>query len=171
MIGPAKDSSGKWLTLALFWEERHDSYAPSFTLKSYDLEKDGIVYPSLKNIFLAYADPTEYSFAVEVLGGWEHWQMMNKSYKLSSIFQAWRDELDIKHQALGMKALIHASKDNDAKGVNAAKYLVEKGYIPKRGRPSKEEVERELKRSAKSRQELNADLERIGLKVVNGEKQ
>lgn len=48
MIGPAKDDTGKWLTRAVFWETRHAIYPPSFTLKNYDLEKDGVVYPSLK---------------------------------------------------------------------------------------------------------------------------
>ncbi len=59
----------------------------------------------------------------------------------------------------------------DAKGVNAAKYLAEKGYLPKRGRPSKEEVERERKIQAGVNKELESDMERIGLKVVNGGKE
>ena len=60
-----------------------------------------------------------------------------------------------------------ASGDNDAKGVNAAKYLAEKGYLSKRGRPSKEEVERERKIQAGVSKELEGDMERLGLKVVN----
>jgi hypothetical protein len=114
----------------------------------------------------------EYEFAIDTLGSWDHWcKLANDTIPdIKDTIKAWRDELDIKHQALGMKALIHASKDNDAKAVNAAKYLVEKGYISKRGRPSKAEIEGEVRRSARSKKELNDDLERIGLKVINGEK-
>jgi len=51
--------------------------------------------------------------------------------------------------------------------VNAAKYLVEKGYMTKRGRPSKEELEREKKHILGINKDVASDLERIGLKVVN----
>jgi hypothetical protein len=61
-----------------------------------------------------------------------------------------------------------SSLDNDAKGVNAAKYLVEKGYLSKRGRPSKEELEREKKHILGINKDVASDLERIGLKVVQG---
>ena len=41
--------------------------------------------------------------------------------------------------------------------------------LKRAGRPSKEEVERELKTDAKAAKEIKTvDLERIGLKVVNG---
>ena len=63
-----------------------------------------------------------------------------------------------------------AAKDNDAKGVSAAKYLAEKGYQKKAGRPSKEEVAREIKIAAGVKQELQDDMERIGLKVMEGGK-
>jgi len=65
--------------------------------------------------------------------------------------------------------LIHASRDNDAKGVQASKYLAEKGYEVKRGRPSKAEIEAERKQAAGVKKELASDMERIGLAVV-GEK-
>ena len=84
--------------------------------------------------------------------------------------KAWRDELDIKNKALGIKALMNAARDNDAKAVNAAKYLTEKGYISKRGRPSAEEVERERKQAVGLNKELDKDIERLGIKVVQGGK-
>ena len=173
-----KDDLGRYRTQSLFWELSHGvdtiKYPPVFSIKDYDIERDGVKYPSLKRIYMSYdhLPGYEYEFAIDTLGSWDHWcKLANDTIPdIKDTIKAWRDELDIKHQALGMKALIHASKDNDAKAVNAAKYLVEKGYISKRGRPSKAEIEGEVKRSARSKKELNDDLERIGLKVINGER-
>ena len=80
----------------------------------------------------------------------------------------WQHELDIRLKAQGIKAIMRHSLDDDPKGLQAAKYLVEKGYAKRAGRPSKEEVERELKTDAKAAKDRQSDLERIGLKVVNG---
>jgi hypothetical protein len=107
-----------------------------------------------------------------VFGSWDHWNKLANDTlpAIKDEIKSWREELDIKLKALGLKALIHASRDNDAKGVQASKYLAEKGYETKRGRPSKEEIERERKIQAGARKELETDMERIGLKIVNGEK-
>ena len=105
-----------------------------------------------------------------VFGSWEHWQKLSTSQGLKDLVQEWRDELDIRIKAQSLKAMMLAARDNDAKGVNAAKYLAEKGYAQKRGRPSKEEVEREKKIQAGANKELADDMERIGLKIVEGGK-
>ena len=169
-----KDDVGRYRTQSLFWELRHGvdtvKYPPVFTTKDEDIERDSITYKSMKKIYMSYdhIPGFEYEFAMDVLGSWDHWNKLANDTipELKNMIQGWRDELDIRLKAHGLKALIHASKDNDAKGVQASKYLVEKGYIQKRGRPSKEEMERELKVSTKAKKELNDDLERIGLKVV-----
>jgi hypothetical protein len=56
--------------------------------------------------------------------------------------------------------------------MKAAKYLADKGYavLNKRGRPSSEEVERELRVQAGASKELEDDMKRLGLSVVNGGK-
>ena len=169
-----KDDLGRYRTQSLFWELRHgvdtNKYPPVFTTKDEDIKRDGITYKSMKKIYMSYdhIPGYEYEFAMDVLGSWDHWNKLANDTipELKNMIQGWRDELDVRLKALGLKALIHASRDNDAKGVQASKYLVEKGYIQKRGRPSKEEMERELKVSTKAKKELNDDLERIGLKVV-----
>ena len=169
-----KDDVGRYRTQSLFWELRHGvdtiKYPPVFTTKDEDIKRDGVTYKSMKKIYMSYdhIPGYEYEFAMDVLGSWDHWNKLANDTipELKNMIQGWRDELDIRLKALGLKALIHASRDNDAKGVQASKYLVEKGYIQKRGRPSKEEVERELKANTKAKKELNDDLERIGLKVV-----
>jgi hypothetical protein len=169
-----KDDSGRYRTQSLFWELRHGGdtikYPPVFTLKDEDIKRDDNIYKSMKQLYMSYdhIPGYEYEFAMDVLGSWDHWNKLANDTipDIKNMIQGWRDELDIRLKAHGLKALIHASRDNDAKGVQASKYLVEKGYIQKRGRPSKEEMDRELKANTKLKKEFESDLERIGLKVV-----
>jgi len=168
-----KDDLQRFRTQSLFWELRYgteEKYPPVFTLKSDNIERDGVTYYSLKKIYMSYdhVPSMEYEFAIDVFNSWDHWNKLANDTlpAIKGEIKAWREELDIKLKALGIKALINASRDNDAKGVQASKYLVEKGYISKRGRPSKEEMERELKTNTRLKKELSSDLERIGLKVV-----
>jgi len=44
-MGDMVDTSGKYLTLALFWEHRHPKYIPTFTVKDRAIERDGVSYP------------------------------------------------------------------------------------------------------------------------------
>lgn len=168
-----KDDSGRFRTQSLFWELRYrteEKFPPIFTLKSENIEKDGIEYYSLKKIYMSYdhVPGFEYEFALDVFNSWDHWLRLTNDTlpAIKDEIKSWREELDIRLKALSLKAMIYASKDNDAKGIQAAKYLAEKGYETKRGRPSKEEIERERKIEAGAKKELQADLERIGLKVV-----
>lgn len=168
-------SDGQFKTISLFWEFRQfsaDHVEPVFTLKPHDVEKEGKVYPSLKQIYLTYdhVPGFEYEFATDIFGSWDHWLKIVESKMLKDYIQSWRDELDVRIKAQALKAMMHASRDNDAKGINAAKYLADKGYVSRRGRPSKAELERERKIQAGAVKELNDDMERIGLKVVEGNK-
>lgn len=169
-----KDDQGRYRTQSLFWELRYksdESYIPIFTLKEDDITRDGIVYYSLKKIYMSYdhVPQYEYEFARDVFNSWDHWiKLTNSLQAIKDEIQSWRDELDIRLKAQALKAMIYASRDNDAKGVQASRYLAEKGYEVKRGRPSKEEIEREKKIQAGASKELQDDMERIGLKVVNG---
>lgn len=185
-----KDAMGRYRTQSLFWELRMKgdenlrgstdgtssprNYTPLFTLKDYDLEKDGITYPSLKKKYMSYdhIPGFEYEFALDVFGSWDHWNKLANDTipAIKNVIKEWRDELEIRLKAQAIKALIQTSRLDDVKGFNAAKYLADKGYAPQRGRPSKEEVEREKKVQAGVSKDLEADMERLGLSVVNGTK-
>lgn len=173
-----KDSMGRYRTQSLFWEfrfkEDEDKYSPLFSLKEYDLEKGKVTYPSLKQIYMSYdhIPGFEYEFALDVFGSWDHWSKLATETipEIRNTVKGWRDELEIKLKAQAIKSLIAASREDDAKGFNAAKYLADKGYAPTRGRPSKEEVEREKKIQAGVSKELQEDMERLGLSVVSGGK-
>ena len=159
-----KNTQGQWLTKSLFveWNMSHlVSSDPLFSIKSYDHEKDGVEYPSLKKLYLSFSDPTEYEFAEKVLGGWEHWTRMLSSPEIAAMVEEWREELEVKlrSEAIGhLQALARGDK-----GMAAAKYLAERGWESKRGRPSKEEVERQKRVHAGISKTVSDDAERLGI--------
>jgi hypothetical protein len=164
-----KDVMQRFRGASIFWESRHPDYPAYFTTKDEDLVKKGITYTSLKQIYLSYDHIPGYEldFANEVLGGWKHWLLLTEVSQVRTLINEWREELDIRIKADSLRMMMVASKDNDAKGVGAAKYLADKGYEKKRGRPSKEEVTRETKIQSAANKELESDMDRIGLKLVN----
>lgn len=178
-----KDTGGRYRITSLFWEkrgigEREEKYEPLFTTKDNPhtvptVDKKGMVtYPSLRQIYMSYdhVPGHEYEFALDVFGSWDHWVALCKS-TLKGMFQEWRDELAIKMKAEAIRNVIQASRDSSSAGLNAAKYLADEGYKPKRpGRVTKEEKEREIKMAAGVRDNLAEDMERLGLSVVNGAK-
>lgn len=171
-----KDEMGRFRTVSLFWENRRneDKYPPIFTTKPYDHTVDGKTYPSLKLIYMEYEHipEFEYDFAMDVFGSWDQWQQLCNKSIIRNIFKEWREELEIKLRARGVKQMITMSLENDSKGLQAAKYLSDKGWVQSekktRGRPSKDEIKRIQKEEAAVRDTLSEDMERLGLKVIPG---
>lgn len=167
------DDMGRYRTVSLFWEVRRDrsdeaDFTPIFTLKSRDHTVGDITYISLKRLYMSY-DHTpgmEYEFAMDVFGSWDHWLKLQKS-SIKHEFKQWQEELRVKLKAEAIKAMITASRSDDARGVAAAKYLADEGYTnTKRGRPSKEEITRTLKEEASGQRDLASDMERLGMSIV-----
>lgn len=165
MVSKFKNSSGVWLTRALFIENAHkcaegDTYA-IFSLKNEDFEKDGTIYPSLYKLYMSYNDPTEYSFANEVLGGWEHWQKILVSKEIRDLVDRWREEMEIKLMSQAISAMRETALNEGSKGTSAARYLAERGWQKKAGRPTKEQIAREARIQAGLETEIAEDAERI----------
>lgn len=172
--GSMKDTRGVHRMTSLFFEARRNTdveeyLKPIFTLKTADYTTNGVTYFCLREIYFSYdhIPNFEYEFAMDVFGSWDHWVKLTKS-ALRHEFQLWRDELEVKIKAQAIKSMMYASRDGDAKGVAAAKYLADKGYTQERkaGRPSREEVERERKIAVEVQNTLAADMERVGLSVA-----
>ena len=164
------------ITKKLFFEESLDdqSYA-IFTLHSEDdlivdhfMCRDGkgpmyrVDAPkklySIRKLYLECRDPTEYTFAKRCFPSWAYWQAVQRIKVLQPHIQSWRDEIEVFMMSEGVREVANlASKSN----YNAAKFLVEKGWLPKRGRPTKAELERELKKKAMVQDELEDDLSRV----------
>lgn len=129
-------------TIALFWETalEEDRAHVKWTLK----RKEHKGYPSLYQIYMDRADPTEYFFALETIGGWEQWERISSSSYLKPTIDRWRKELEVKIKAQALLAIHTKALAGD---VSAAKYLIEnfkQGGIVQvvkrvRGRPKKPE--------------------------------
>ena len=174
------DNVGRIRSTSLFWETRmsarEDRLVPLFTLKDKPhIVKKGnaiVTYPSLRQIYFTYdhAPGFEYEFSQDVFGSWDFWEKLTRT-TLKDHFQAWRDELTIKIKARAIKTIIHAAKESSSTGISAARYLTEDGYIQKKiGRMTKEEKIRQQKIDAGIRDDLTADMERLGIKIMNGGK-
>lgn len=111
-------------------------------------------WEKLKQEYLHARDVTEYLFATQssILDGgkpkdkWLHWQAICRSPYCKPDVERWREELEIKLRAEALRSIIETSKSE--KGFQAQKYLADRGWGQKRGRPSKEEVEGEKKKAA-----------------------
>ena len=167
-----KDVNNNFLTVALFWEKRsaegEKKYPPLFTIKDKEHVVKGQEYVSLKRIYMSYdhVPGMEYEFAMDVFGDWLQWKEIADKSAIKDVVQEWRDEVDMRIKAAAMKTLLQQSRDVE-KGLAASRAILageHKGN--KRGRPSKVEVEREKKIAAGMRENLDADMERLGLSVV-----
>jgi hypothetical protein len=170
-----RSTNGRHLTRSLFLETESQHVkdlgvcSPLFTLKDRNMEKNGKTYYSLKNIYMSYdhVPGYEYQFAQDVFGSWEQWQLLcNSADLVKEHIDGWKDEQAIKLQARALEAMFKTAMFEGSKGTPAARYLADKGWQVKRGRPSKDEVEREKKIAAGVEKEINEDLERLGWKVV-----
>lgn len=152
------DSTGKPMTQSLFLEIGYNEHAV-YTLKDDDYEYNGKLFPSLKKLYLAKEDPTEYEFAVEYLLGWRHWKRLCENKLIRKYIDEWREELELKLRSRGVKESIKAA---EAGGFQAAKWLADRGWEQRgAGRPSKAEVEREKKFQSRVTDEYGADVVRL----------
>jgi len=147
-------------TFSLFKETNNftKNYDAVWTLK--DDDHDG--YPSLRRIYLSYMDPTEYRFAKEVFDSWEHWERLCRCTFFKPYIKKWRYELEVALRSQAIYNIVDSSKG--AKGFAAAKWLAEKGWDQHtRGRPKKEDIEKEAKIQAELENSMKDYAERVGL--------
>ncbi len=166
-----KNSNGVFLLKGLFFEQtlldnRHQAI---YTLK--DEDHEGL--PSLYRLYMELEDPTEWEFSQKYLDGWEHWCALCKCKWFKEYIDRWREELELKFSARAFKNMVAIAKTNGREAAAANKYLLDKGWFKpgkedgkrKVGRPSKELVEKEIKRQAREDLDLAEDLDRIGITI------
>ncbi len=157
-----KDDNGRYIVQGLFLEDRYNTDLSVFTLDGEDKLYKGKLYPSLKKLYLDHGDPKEYSFARKYLFDWGHWKRICGNAILKKHVEQWREELELSLVSEGVAALIDSALNE--KSYQAAKYLADRGWDKgERGRPSKEEVEGELKRRADADSEFNEDFQLLTL--------
>lgn len=152
------DSMGRPITQSLFLEVGYTDMA-IFTLKENDYEYNGVIYPSLKKLYLEMGDVTEYEFANTFLLGWQHWKRICENKVIRKYIDEWREELEYKVRSKSVKALLVAAESGN---YQAAKFFVDKGWDKRAaGRPSKAEIAREKEIQSKIADEYSADIVRL----------
>lgn len=126
---------------------------------------------ALKEAYLAKEDPTEYFFAKEVFNDWDFWKDL-RSYKgIAKEVEKWREELEVKLRAKSFIALLEEARDKKSRNsYDANKMIVREGWkLPEastgRGRPSKEDIKRELAKQAALEKEIMENAKRAGIVV------
>lgn len=157
--------SGSFKTQSIFLETSlNDTKYVIMTLKEGTVDYKGNILPSLREEFMKDNDPTGYTTAIRVFGSWEHWKRLKANALINKYIMRYEEEMDIKIRSGAVKALIETAINDGGKGTTAAKYIAEKGWEKRpAGAPSKLEKERELKVQSRVTDEVQEDLERLGL--------
>lgn len=170
---PFRSAGGNLFLNRLFYEQCHlsnDYSSCLFTTGDEHFVLEDVIAPgevpvySFKQLYLDVSDPTGYEFAARYLENYEHLMRLKRSGSFREFINRVEEELSVKMISAGIKEIAGlASKGN----YNASKYLADAGFAPtKRGRPGKDEVERERKIQAKAKDDVMRDAERLGLKRV-----
>ena len=156
------DTSGRPLTQALFLELGYNTKYAIYTLKDWEHTYKGVTYPSIKEAYLNYEDPTEYNFANDFFLSWGHWKRICNNSIVAPYVEEWRDELELKLRAQGIQDIIVASTENGQGSFQASKWLADKGWDKRiAGRPSKEEKEKRLAQDDRIASEFSDDVARM----------
>lgn len=161
------DRGGRYRTSSLFSDEikQHVAdagYEPVWSFRG----RDDSGLECFKDIYMSYSDPTEYQFAMDTLGDWKHWEYLQTLQWFMKELSQWREEMEVKLRSMAIQSMIVTAATEGSKGTTAAKWLATKGWTDEgkgRGRPSKEEVERERKIQARIKDDLKEDATRLGL--------
>jgi hypothetical protein len=143
-----KNSSGKIITLKLFIELCYETPEHAvFSLKEDDLDLNGKRYVSLQKLYLAYvpSDPTEYTFAKNVFGSWNIWETVRNSAKVKPHVDKWRREADVIIKSRAIQAIAEEAKEGK-NAFQAAKLLLDRGWIEKNPPPPRNLVRRRSKK-------------------------
>jgi hypothetical protein len=132
------DSTGRPITQSLFLEIGYTEFA-KYTLKDHDYEYNGVVYPSLKRLYLEEEDPTEYDFANKHLLGWRHWQRLCENKQIRKHIDEWREELEFKLRSKAVRNMMSSAQGGN---YQAAKWFADRGWATRAaGRPTKAEID------------------------------
>jgi hypothetical protein len=147
----------KWIELPIDMR-RHE---PPFTLNN---EKEGFL--CFRKEYVNDGDPTGYTTAMRIFKDYFYWEYLCGIAWFNEAKEGWDRELDAKLKAEGIKKIRELAQGDDPKALNAAKFLATLDYKRgglKRGRPSKEEIDGNIKAAIKDRQAIDDDAARIKL--------
>jgi hypothetical protein len=156
------DYSRQPLTRSLFLEFKGTSpdasdKGPYYTIK--DQHYKG--YYSAKRVYMDCQDPTEYLPGMLLLGSHTHFQYLAGLSFMRDVIKQWREELETKLRSRGMQTIVKIATNKDGMGFAAAKWLVDRGWLDVKGRPSKKKIEEEAKKLQSLHSEVDEDISRM----------
>ena len=121
---------GQWATRSLFlegyspneWKDK--DVKPFFTVK----DDDQGSFISLKRLYMEYADPTEYEFAVGVFGAYWLWENISESSYIQKFIQRWRTELDAYLYSQAIQEVKTIAGSGKGQALQAAKLLISQDW-------------------------------------------
>lgn len=155
-----KDVGGRYITQSLFLEYAYDVDKAIYTIDGEDKTYKGVVYPSLKRLYLQSEDVHEYQFATKHLADWEHWKRLQANKWCMAHIERWREELEVMIASVGVQSILDLAQDGN---FQAAKFAAERQWSKKRGRPSNEEKMRKDKIDKMIDDEFREDADRIAV--------
>lgn len=161
-----KNDRGLYMTRSLFFEVAPDSDAAIYTLKDHDHTVRGKLFPSLYKLYMEEEDPTEYLFATKHLDSFKHWEMLCEATFFKNHVERWRKELNLKMTADNIQRIKVLAASEDRGALEAQKYIAEKKWLvkePTRGRPSKAEINKNLKEHMDHSSQVEEDYNRLRL--------
>lgn len=156
-----KDSGGSPLTQSLFLEIGYNTDYAIYTLKSDDYTYNGVLYPSIKKLYLDIEDPTEYEVATRCFLDWAHWKRLCENKIIRPHIEAWREELEMKVRSRAVRDLVNLCASENG-SYQAAKFLADRGWDKRAaGRPSKEELAKRAAIAESIEGDFSADVKRM----------
>lgn len=156
-----RDVNGNPLTQSLFLELAYNTDYAAYTLKNEDYDYKGIVYPSIKRLYLDFEDPTEYEVATRCFIDWDHWKRVCANKTILPYIESWREELEMKLRSRAVRDLINLTA-SESGSFQAAKFLADRGWDKRAaGRPSKEELAKRAAIAENIDNDFSADVKRM----------
>lgn len=158
-INPFRTATNGLLLKGLFFEISDYPDCVMYTLKDHDHRG----FRSLKKLYLAEKDPTEYRFAVKYLDGVEHFEALCKCTWFEPLIAKWRYELELQLKSEALARIMKEAESQSKQAYLANRYLVEKGWkdASAKGRPTKAQVKAEATRIADDQARVANDFDRI----------
>lgn len=155
-----KDAMGRPLTQSLFLEYQYNDELAVYSLSDEDKVYNDKFFPSLRKRYLHSMDPTEYTFALDHFLSWDQWQRICENQAMATRIAKWREELEVKIRSRAVRNLIALNEN-----FSAQKWAADGHWNVKRGRPTKEEQQRERKIRSRAVEEAAEDGNRIAYLV------
>jgi hypothetical protein len=137
-----RNASHKRYIRALFLEcvtaDRYDKVL--FNLTRQHKPNGPVPTYSLYRLYMNYAvkDPTEVTFAQEVFGDWEHWQLIRNAHPVKEYIGKWEEEAEIKRKSHLVSHLNDIVKNDPKNSFQAAKFLLKEAGQLRQGNAGKD---------------------------------